>query len=200
MDIDYAIQYLKTKDSIMNEIINIVGKYDIKLRYDPFLAIIESIIYQQITVNTAQSIYQKFVNHYRNSKPTFKEVLLTSDEIMRSFGLSRRKIEYIKLFSKNIIDGNINLKFTNKKDEEIINQLIQIKGIGIWTANMFLIFSLGRLDVFPIQDLGIKKAIKKWYLSNTTEVLTFHKMTEISAHWIPYRSIASWYLWKSLAI
>lgn len=132
---------------------------------------------------------------------TPEKVLSTSSETMKSFGLSNKKIEYIKLLSKNITEKNFNLQSVSTlDDEEIINQLTKMKGIGRWTADMFLIFCLGRKDVFPIHDLGIKKAIQKWYLKSTVQFPpTKQKMLEISQVWKPYRSIATWYLWKSLS-
>lgn len=201
MDLDNGIEYLKKKDAIMKEIINLVGNYCIQLRPDPYLVLVESIIYQQLTGRAAHSIYQRFVNYYNDVLLTPEKVLSTSSETMKSFGLSNKKIEYIKLLSKNITEKNFNLQSVSKlDDEEIINQLTKMKGIGRWTADMFLIFCLGRKDVFPIHDLGIKKAIQKWYLKSTVQFPpTKQKMLEISQVWKPYRSIATWYLWKSLS-
>lgn len=201
MDLDNGIEYLKKKDTIMKEIINLVGNYCVQIRPDPYLVLVESIIYQQLTGRAAHSIYQRFVNHYNDVLLTPEKVLSTSSETMKSFGLSNKKIEYIKLLSKNITEKNFNLQSVSTlDDEEIINQLTKMKGIGKWTADMFLIFCLGRKDVFPIHDLGIKKAIQKWYLKSTVQFPpTKQKMLEISQVWKPYRSIATWYLWKSLS-
>lgn len=201
MDLDNGIEYLKKKDTIMKEIINLVGNYCVQIRPDPYLVLVESIIYQQLTGRAAHSIYQRFVNHYNDVLLTPEKVLSTSSETMKSFGLSNKKIEYIKLLSKNITEKNFNLQSVSTlDDEEIINQLTKMKGIGRWTADMFLIFCLGRKDVFPIHDLGIKKAIQKWYLKSTVQFPpTKQKMLEISQVWKPYRSIATWYLWKSLS-
>ena len=201
MNIDEdAIKYLKEIDPTMNKIINFVGSYSIKIRDNPFLALVEAIIYQQLTGKAAQSIYKKFISYYNNNEygcqPQY--VILTADNVMRSFGLSNKKIEYIKLLSSNIIKGNINLRsFKEKEDEEIINELTKLKGIGRWTAEMFLIFCLERKDVFPLKDLGIKKAIQRWYLNS--DYLDDQSIIELSNIWKPYRSIASWYLWKSLS-
>jgi len=201
MDLDNGIEYLKKKDAIMKEIIELVGNCCIQIRPDPYLALVESIIYQQLTGRAAHSIYQRFVNHYNDVLLTPEKVLSTSNETMKSFGLSNKKIEYIKLLSKDITEKNLNLQSVSiLDDEEIINQLTKMKGIGRWTADMFLIFCLGRKDVFPIHDLGIKKAMQKWYLKSTLQFPpTDQKMLEISQVWKPYRSIATWYLWKSLS-
>ncbi|HET7643274.1 MAG TPA: DNA-3-methyladenine glycosylase 2 family protein [Nitrososphaeraceae archaeon] len=200
MNIDDAIKYLKETDSTMNKIINSVGAYSIKTTNNPFLALIEAIISQQLTGKAAQSIYKKFISYYDTNEYDLlpASVLLTADNIMKSFGLSYKKIEYIKLLSNDIIRGNIDLKLlAEKDDEEIINELTKMKGIGRWTAEMFLIFCLGRKDVFPLNDLGIKKALQKWYLNY--ENVDEQYIIELSNIWKPYRSIASWYLWKSLS-
>ena len=203
MNIDEnAIKYLKEIDPTMNKIINFVGSYSIKIRDNPFLALVEAIIYQQLTGKAAHSIYKKFISYYNNNNNEYgcqpQYVIITADNVMRSFGLSNKKIEYIKLLSSNIIKGNINLRsFKEKEDEEIINELTKLKGIGRWTAEMFLIFCLERKDVFPLKDLGIKKAIQKWYYNS--EYLDEQYIIELSNIWKPYRSIASWYLWKSLS-
>jgi DNA-3-methyladenine glycosylase II len=200
LNIDDAIKYLKEIDPTMNKIINSVGAYSIKIRHNPFLALVEAIIYQQLTGKAAQSIYEKFISYYNNNEyyvqPQY--IILTADNIMKSFGLSNKKIEYIKLLSTDIIKGNINLNsFEEKEDEEIINELIKLKGIGRWTAEMFLIFYLERKDVFPLKDLGIKKAIQRWYFN--PEYPDEQSIIDLSNIWKPYRSIASWYLWKSLS-
>jgi DNA-3-methyladenine glycosylase II len=200
LNIDNAIKYLKEIDPTMNKIINSVGAYSIKIRHNPFLALVEAIIYQQLTGKAAQSIYEKFISYYNNNEyyvqPQY--IILTADNIMKSFGLSNKKIEYIKLLSTDIIKGNINLNsFEEKEDEEIINELTKLKGIGRWTAEMFLIFCLERKDVFPLKDLGIKKAIQRWYFN--PEYPDEQSIIELSNNWKPYRSIASWYLWKSLS-
>ena len=198
MNIDNAIKYLKEKDHTMNKIINSVGAYSIKIRHNPFLALIEAIIYQQLTGKAAQSIYEKFISYYNNNEYDLQPqyIILTADNIMKSFGLSNKKMEYIKLLSNDVIKGNINLKsLEEKEDEEIINELTKLKGIGRWTAEIFLIFCLERKDVFPLKDLGIKKAIQRWYFNS--EYADEQSIIELSNIWKPYRSIASWYLWKS---
>lgn len=182
----------------MNEIIKSVGRYSIKERNDPFLALIEAVIYQQLNGNAAYSIYGKFINYYHDSVLDPDKILSTDQKTMKSFGLSDRKIEYIRLLSEYVREGNLKIElFSNMTNEEIIDQLTKLKGIGRWTAEMFLIFCLRRLDVFPLKDLGVKKAIQKCYLNS--EIPTEQQLTEISKMWIPYRSIATWYLWKSFS-
>lgn len=196
---DVIIKYLSQSDLRLGEVIGTVGKYSIKLRKDPFQSLVESIIYQQLAGSAASIIYGRFIKYYNNSPPLPEQILSTPDAVLKSsIGLSNKKIEYIKDLSARITDRKLDLvKLCEMTDEEIIAQLIQVKGIGRWTAEMFLIFCLGRLDVLPVTDLGIRKAMQKIYalpaLPKPSEMLA------ISQPWRPYRSVATWYLWKSVS-
>jgi DNA-3-methyladenine glycosylase II len=196
---DVIIKYLLQSDLRLGEVIGTVGKYSIKLRKDPFQSLVESIIYQQLAGSAASTIYGRFIKYYNNSPPLPEQILSTPDAVLKSsIGLSNKKIEYIKDLSARITDRKLDLvKLCEMTDEEIIAQLIQVKGIGRWTAEMFLIFCLGRLDVLPVTDLGIRKAMQKIYalpaLPKPSEMLA------ISQPWRPYRSVATWYLWKSVS-
>jgi len=196
---DVIIKYLSQSDLRLGEVIGTVGKYSIKLRKDPFQSLVESIIYQQLAGSAASTIYGRFIKYYNNSPPLPEQILSTPDAVLKSsIGLSNKKIEYIKDLSARITDRKLDLvKLCEMTDEEIIAQLIQVKGIGRWTAEMFLIFCLGRLDVLSVTDLGIRKAMQKIYalpaLPKPSEMLA------ISQPWRPYRSVATWYLWKSVS-
>ena len=196
---DVIIKYLSQSDLRLGEVIGTVGKYSIKLRKDPFQSLVELIIYQQLAGSAASTIYGRFIKYYNNSPPLPEQILSTPDAVLKSsIGLSNKKIEYIKDLSARITDRKLDLvKLCEMTDEEIIAQLIQVKGIGRWTAEMFLIFCLGRLDVLPVTDLGIRKAMQKIYalpaLPKPSEMLA------ISQPWRPYRSVATWYLWKSVS-
>lgn len=193
-----AIQYLRKVDSNLEKIIKIVGEYSIKIRNDPFQSLVESIIYQQLAGRAANAIYNRFINYYDNYQVTPTGILNSSIDNLKKVGLSNRKIEYIKDLASRVYDGRINLEELSKmNDEEIINKLINVKGIGRWTSEMFLIFSLGRPDVLPVTDLGVRKAMMKVY--SLSELPKPHTMIEIAEPWRPYRSIATWYLWKSLS-
>nr|MDQ3984616.1 DNA-3-methyladenine glycosylase 2 family protein [Thermoproteota archaeon] len=139
------------------------------------------------------------LEYYNNVSPIPEQILLTPDNILKTkVGLSSKKIEYIKDLSTRMIDRRLNLALTSEmSDDEIVNQLIQVKGIGKWTAEMFLIFCLGRPDIFPVGDLGVRKAIQKLY--TLPELPIPSTMLAIAQPWKPYRSIATWYLWKSLS-
>lgn len=198
MSVD-PVHYLCQTDFRLREVIRSVGKYSIKTTKDPFLSLIRSIISQQLAERVANVIYGRFLEYYNNVSPIPEQILLTPDNILKiKVGLSSKKIEYIKDLSARVIDRRLNLALTLKmSDDEIANQLIQVKGIGKWTAEMFMIFCLGRPDIFPVGDLGVRKAIQKLY--TLPELPTPSTMLAISQPWKPYRSIATWYLWKSLS-
>ena len=193
-----ALQYLCKADSNLEKIIKVVGKYSIKIRNDPFQSLIESIIYQQLAGKAANAIYNRFINYYGNKEITPARILNSSNDNLKKVGLSNRKIDYLKDLASHIYDGRINLEeLPTMNDEEIINKLVNVKGIGRWTSEMFLIFSLGRQDVLPVTDLGVRKAIQKVY--SLSELPKPNTMMQIAEPWRPYRSIATWYLWKSLS-
>ena len=198
MSVD-PVCYLCKTDFRLAEVIRSVGKYSIKTTNDPFLSLIRSIISQQLAERVANVIYGRFLGYYHNISPRPEQILLTPDNILKTkVGLSGKKIEYIKDLSARVIDSKLNLTLTSDmSDDEIVTQLIQVKGIGKWTAEMFLIFCLGRPDIFPVGDLGVRKAIQKIY--TLPEVPTPSTMLAIAQPWKPYRSIATWYLWKSLS-
>lgn len=193
-----AVQYLCKVDSNLEKIIKIVGKYSINIRNDPFQSLVESIIYQQLAGKAANAIYNRFINYYNNKQITPTLILNSPNDNLKKVGLSNRKIDYLKDLALHVYDGRINLEELPKmNDEEIINKLVNVKGIGRWTSEMFLIFSLGRQDILPVTDLGVRKAIQKIY--SLSELPKPNIMMEIAKPWRPYRSIATWYLWKSLS-
>jgi DNA-3-methyladenine glycosylase II len=193
------IKYLSEVDPLLNKVIEAVGKYCIKIRQDPFQSLIESIIYQQLAGAAASIIYERFIKYYNNITPIPSQILSTPDAVLKcKVGLSSKKIEYLKDLSVRVVDQRLDLKLLPAMtDEDIINQLTEVKGIGKWTAEMFLIFCLGRPDVLPVGDLGIRKAIQRVY--SLPELPTPPTMLAISQPWKPYRSIATWYLWKSMS-
>ena len=193
-----AVQYLCKVDSNLERIIKIVGKYYINIRNDPFQSLVESVIYQQLAGKAANAIYNRFINYYNNKQITPARILNSPNDNLKKVGLSNRKIDYLKDLALHVYDGRINLEELPKmNDEEIINKLVNVKGIGRWTSEMFLIFSLGRQDILPVTDLGVRKAIQKVY--SLSELPKPNTMMEIANPWRPYRSIATWYLWKSLS-
>ena len=190
-----AITSLK-QDPKLTGIIERVGNYQIKKRNNHFATLVESIISQQLASGAAEAILRRFKKLYP-SFPKPIQILETKDSKLRSVGLSRMKVEYLKDLAKKIEDGDLQIKSLSKMpDDQIIEELTQVKGIGVWTAQMFLIFSFGRLDVLPTGDLGLRKGVQMAF--SLPELPTPKQVEEIGNRWRPYRSIATWYLWKSL--
>ena len=163
------LQLLSNQDLLLGKLIKSIGNYSIQIHDNLFESLLKSIVYQQLAGNAANAIYSRFLSIYGDTLPTPEQIISTSDTVLRfTVGLSFKKIEYIKNLSTKIISGELNIQvLTAMQDEEVINELVKVKGIGRWTAEMFLIFSLQRKDVFPLDDLGVKKAIQKLYnLSN----------------------------------
>jgi DNA-3-methyladenine glycosylase II len=193
------IHYLSQKDSKLASIIQSIGKYSRKTNVNPFESLIQSIVSQQLSGKSAKAIYLRFINYYNKILPTPQQIISTPNEILRvQIGLSYKKIEYIKELSSKILNGKLDFaSLINNSDEEIIAELIKVKGIGRWTAEMFLIFCLEREDVIPLGDLGVRKAMQRLY--NLPQLPDPSSILAISLPWRPYRSIATWYLWKSIS-
>lgn len=157
-----------------------------------FDTLVVSIIYQQISGKAGASIYKKLQNHCRG-KVTPEKIAVTRTSQFRKVGISPQKMGYLRDLSKKFINKEISTRaLALKSDQEVIDELVKIKGIGVWTSQMFLIFHLGREDVFPSKDLGIQKALSKILSKNLNE----KDMLEISEKWKPYRTYASLMLWK----
>lgn len=189
-----AIRFLK-KDPIMRNIIKQVGDYTLSRKNHHFSVLIRSIISQQLAAKAANTIFQRFRDMYPKF-PTAQEILSTKKSDLRSIGLSNMKIEYLRDLARSIHGGN--LVFESLKtmdDEQIISELTKVKGIGRWTAQMFLIFSLGRQDIFPVDDLVLKKAIQKAFFLK--ELPRSKQAEDLGERWRPYRTVATWYLWES---
>jgi len=191
-----ATKYLK-KDPKIAKIILQVGEYSVKITKNRYRSLVEAIVAQQLSGPVADSILKKFRKLYKSDFPKPTVVLQTSDKKLRTVGLSKMKIVYIKELSKKIESRNLNMRnFSSMEDEQIIEHLTNVKGIGRWTAEMFLIFSMGRLDVLPVGDLGLKKGIQLIYSLN--KLPTEEQIRPLAESWRPYRTVATWYIWKSL--
>jgi len=191
-----AIRFLK-KDPKFTKIIQQVGRYNVKITKNRYRSLIDAIIAQQLSGSAAESILKRFRKLYKSNFPRPIEVIQTSDKKLRKVGLSKMKVIYIKELSKQIESRHLNMKnFSSIEDEQIIEHLTNVKGIGRWTAQMFLIFSMGRLDVLPVGDLGLKKGIQLMYSLN--ELPTEEQIIRFAESWRPYRTVATWYIWKSL--
>lgn len=161
-----------------------------------FESIVESIVSQQLSVKAANTIFNRFLMLYGGKFPKAEEIIATDDEKMRACGISRPKITYIKGLAEMVVRKEIDLEaLTHSSDQEVIEKLITVKGIGQWTAEMLLIFDLKRPDVFSYGDLGLRNAIAKVYEIDRDDLISMEK---IVTPWSPYRSLAARYLWKSL--
>ncbi len=195
MTAQHAIRFLK-QDQKLAKIIDLVGDFEIKRRNNHFATLVEAIISQQLAGAAADAILRRFKKLYpRFPKPI--QVLNTKNSKLRSVGLSKMKVRYLKDLAKKIKSGDLKIRTLSKMaDEEIIAELTQVKGIGRWTAEMFLIFSCGRLDVLPVGDLGLRKGVQLAF--SLPDLPKSKEVQEIGMRWKPYRSVATWYLWKSL--
>jgi DNA-3-methyladenine glycosylase II len=200
MPIDYvrARRMLARKDPVIASLMREHGACGLadSQHTDPFRALVHAIVSQQLSTKAAATIAARFEGLYGGA-PTPAQVILTSDEQLRAVGLSTQKIGYLRDLCRRIEDGSLPLStFDTLPDEEVVSALTQVKGIGRWTAEMFLMFRLHRPDVLPVGDLGIVKAVQKAY--RLRKVPTPERLTRIGEAWRPYRSIACWYLWASL--
>ncbi len=184
----------------MARIIAQVGPLGIVPRSERFQALARTIIFQQLAGAAASAIYNRFVALFPGTKfPSAEQVLATPDEHLRKAGLSGKKALYIKDLAGHIKDGTLNFhRFHRMTDDEIITDLTRVKGIGRWTAEIFLMFNLGRPDVMPADDLGVQSAVKRAY--RMRERPTRKRLTKFGQRWSPYRTAAAWYLWRSLDI
>ncbi len=196
MSEEKALKLLK-KDPKMAKIIPFVGKYNVKITKNRYRSLVEAIIAQQLSGSAAESILNRFRKLYMTNFPKPIDVIQTSDKKLRKVGLSKMKISYIKELSQKIESKQLNMRnFSSFEDEQIIEHLTNVKGIGRWTAEMFLIFSMGRLDILPVGDLGLKKGMQLMFSLN--ELPTEEQIRKLAESWRPYRTIATWYIWKSL--
>ena len=192
---DRAKRALSRKDPTLGGIMRAHPKIFLARRGEPFLTLARAIVGQQISVKAAQSVWDRLVACVGEMTP--QRVLAKERAILRACGLSDRKTEYIADLAQHFADGRIHVqRWPQMADEEIIAELIEVRGIGRWTAEMFLIFSLLRPDVFPLDDLGLQKGIRlSYFRGRKVSVRTMHKLGET---WRPWRSVATWYLWRSL--
>ncbi len=183
------------KDKKLGRIIMNYPKDFLFSKSDPFYTLARSIVGQQISVKAAQAVWDRFENKIKKVNP--QNTLNMHFMSLKACGLSRQKISYLKSLSIKFTEKKINpKKWNNYSDEEIIEELIKTKGIGRWTAEMFLIFNLCRPDIFPADDLGLIKGI--CYCYNIDYPITKEHAIKMSERWKPYRSVATWYFWRSL--
>ena len=190
-----AKKELCRKDKRLCRIIKLYPKDFLYSKSDPFYTLARSIVGQQISVKSAQAVWDKFESKAKRIEPDI--ILKMHFMSLKSCGLSRQKIKYLKSLSSAFIQNKINpQKWKKYSDEEIINELVMIKGIGRWTAEMYLIFNLCRPDIFPVDDIGLLKGICNCY--NLNYPIKKEVAIKMSMKWKPFRSVATWYFWRSL--
>jgi 3-methyladenine DNA glycosylase/8-oxoguanine DNA glycosylase len=194
-----AVTHLKRADPVLAGVIEAVGPYRLKLRTEGthFHAILRSITYQQLSGKAAATIHGRVLALYGVHGPTPAEILATPDEALRAAGLSRQKTAYIKDLAAHDLNGAID-RLHELSDDDVVKTLVAIKGVGRWTAHMVLMFRLGRPNIVPELDLGVRKAIQLAYRKR--KMPTPKQVTALGAQWAPYGTIASWYLWRFLEL
>ena len=194
-----AERSLRETDPVLRSVIESVGHCDLQPHNNYYQELVRSIVGQQLSIKAAATILGRFKKLGSGDYPTPDEIIQIQDDKMREVGFSRAKISYVKDLAEHVIEGRLKLdQFDKLPNEEVIVELTDIKGIGEWTAHMFLIFSLGRLNVLPTGDLGIRKGVQALYgmkyLPGDTDI---RKLAEKNG-WSGYESVASWYVWKSI--
>ena len=192
-----AIQHLKKADPVLASLIGRVGAYRIEYRDPSFETLVRSIVYQQLSGKVARVIFERIVAAVPGGKITPEAILKLTPARMRKCGLSKQKTAYIRDLARKTARGAVDFEaLRDLADEAVIESLTQVKGIGVWTAHMFLMFALQRHNVLPTGDLGIRVAIRKAY--ELEELPAPKHIEKLAAPWHPYCSVASWYLWRSL--
>jgi DNA-3-methyladenine glycosylase II len=202
-----ARKALAAADPTMAALIERIGKLDIATRLerrqeerpaDPYGALLRAIVGQQLSTKAARTIYLRVLDLFGGATPSPEQLLEASEEELRACGLSGRKTEYIRDLASHVLSGELELdRLPDLSDEEVIEEIVAVRGLGRWTAEMFLIFHLQRPDVLSGGDLGIRKAVQVEY--SLEEMPPPAKVIEIGEPWRPHRSLASLYLWESLA-
>jgi len=196
---DEACRHLSKRDRVMKKLIPQFGEARLQSRGDAFTTLARSIVGQQISVKAAQSVWDRLaaVLEATSTKVLPSAVLSQPVEQLRGAGLSARKVEYLNDLAQHFEAGRVHVRqWTQMDDEAIIDELVAIRGIGRWTAEMFLIFHLMRPNVLPLDDLGLLKGISQNYFSG--EPVSRAEARELGEAWAPYRSVATWYIWRSL--
>ena len=201
-----ARKALAKADPKMGALIERIGELDLETRLarraeerpaDAYGALLRAIVGQQLSTKAARTIYLRVLDLFGGTTPSPAQLLEASEEDLRGAGLSGRKVEYIRDLARHVLAGELELdRLEELDDEAAIEEIVAVRGLGRWTAEMFLIFRLQRPDVLPLNDLGIVNAIRKAYGLRKTP--TPDRMRKLGEAWRPYRSVACWYLWRSL--
>jgi DNA-3-methyladenine glycosylase II len=199
LELEKAAAHLQKNDPVLAPIIDRAGLADLEPHNDYYGALVNSIIGQQLSVKAAASIKQKFKDLFGGILPAPEQILEKSVEDLRAVGFSQAKANYVRDLAQHIVDGRVKFDHLDSlSNEEVIAELTDVKGIGEWTVHMFLMFCMGRLDVLPVGDLGIRNGIRDLY--DFKDIPTPAQIHEIAIKnsWHPYESVVSWYIWHSL--
>ncbi len=197
-----AIAHLRASDPILSQLIDAAGplpdaREGRPERDDHYGALVRAIVGQQLSVHAARAIYGRLSARFEDRPPTPREIIEDDPQELRSVGLSRAKVEFLRSLAEHVLDGRLELeRFGDLPDEQVIEELVAVKGLGTWTAHMFLMFHLERPDVLPVGDLGIRRAMERAY--RLDELPGSAVMERIAEPWRPQRTLACRYLWRSL--
>ena len=194
-----ALRHIRRSDPVLAGVVDRHGphRFDLRTTGSHFDAIARSIVSQQLSVKAAATIHGRFRELYAAAGGEPRHLARIPEDRLREAGLSWQKISYIKDLARRVTEGELELdRIDEMDDDELIERLTAVKGVGVWTAQMFLMFRLGRADVFPTLDLGIQKAMQRAY--GLRKRPSLQRMEKIGRAWAPYRTIACWYLWRSL--
>jgi DNA-3-methyladenine glycosylase II len=192
-----AIRHLKANDPVLGALIDTVGDYSIEFREPTFETLVRSIVFQQLSGKVARVIYGRLAAALPGDRITPEGILKLRPDKMRRLGLSRQKTAYIRDLARQTVKGHVVFEsLPQLTDEQVIEQLTAVKGIGAWTAHMFLIFALRRHNVLPTGDLGVRTAMQRVY--GLAEPPKPRDIEEMARGWHPYCTVAAWYLWRSL--
>lgn len=199
LDVHAAATHLKSSDPVMRKLIDRIGDCELRpgSRGDHFTTLVRAIVGQQLSAKAAETIFQRLAAlaaKPKKIKP--EEIAALPDEVLRGCGLSKAKTTYIRDLAEHVLDGRVKLTSLGRRpDDEIVAELVRVKGIGRWTVEMFMLFKLGRPDIWAIDDLGLRNAVRNLYGIEPARPA----LMEVAEPWRPWRSVASWYLWRSLA-
>jgi DNA-3-methyladenine glycosylase II len=195
--IDTGVNHLRAADPRLAAVIERVGACTLRPRGQIYQLLFRSVLYQQLAGNAAAAIERRVKACFGGLTPPPAEFLAARTDALRAAGLSRQKLAYLRDLAAHFADGRLNARHLARlPDDDLIAAVTMVHGIGEWTAHMLLIFSLGRADVLPVGDYGVRKGLQRLY--RLRELPNPAKMQRIAAPWRPYRSIASWYLWRSV--
>jgi DNA-3-methyladenine glycosylase II len=197
-----AVEHLRASDETLKRLIDQRGPLDEEARQrgrptDPYGTLLRSIVGQQLSTKAARSIYGRLIELFGGRTPTPQELIDTDPAVVRSVGLSNAKVKYVRSLADHVLSGELELeRLPDLGDEEVMRELTAVKGIGQWSAHIFLIFQLGRPDVLPVGDLGIRRAVERAY--GLEALPSTEELERLGERWAPHRSLASLYLWESL--